>query len=383
MKRPKFSCVFALGAFASTLLFAGFLTPANAQETVISIGSVVMGTLESGDQQLAVDNTFIDVYSFEGSAGQQIAITMTSPDLDSYLVLFDPSGNSLIQDDDGGGNLDARIIYTLPTDGIYTIYANSYSSGQAGTYSLDLQVVTPSSPAIVTTPTQTRYFCDESGAVPVTRARRKDGVEGLLIEWTDDISSISDLSLVERCRRVASSLEAIHTRLGRNFAITTGTLQNQPVVCAALEPGICDPEGRILTASDRDEARRLAIQIGTAINNLQRVPSVSQPPIGEPLAIAPQFSFLDALSYSNCLEDVIQLHQNPQRLQDQGRRSECLPEIFTQYSNGISQAQAVEIIAAADRYATQELNVTILYPPRGQRVRIQELFGYTYMIDQQ
>ncbi|HEY9662317.1 MAG TPA: hypothetical protein V6C65_28010, partial [Allocoleopsis sp.] len=101
-----------------------------------------------------------------------------------------------------------------------------------------------------------------------------------------------------------------------------------------------------------------------------------------PLSISPEFTFSDALTYSFCLEDVIQLYQNPQLLQQRGRRSDCLSSIFSTYANGISRSQALEIITAANKYATERLRPSILYPPRGQRVRIQELFGFTYTVDQ-
>jgi hypothetical protein len=100
------------------------------------------------------------------------------------------------------------------------------------------------------------------------------------------------------------------------------------------------------------------------------------------IAVPYQFSFTTALGYSNCLEDIIQLHQDPGRLTQQGRRSDCLPEVFAHYSNGISRAQALELITAANNYVANKFSNVLIYPPRGQRVRIQQLFGYTYNIDQ-
>jgi serine protease Do len=85
---------------------------------------------------LPVDNSFFDLYAFEGRAGQRVQIDMASPEIDSYLILLNPNGNEVAQDDDGGGGSNARIVATLPADGTYLLMANSYQTGQAGTYSL-------------------------------------------------------------------------------------------------------------------------------------------------------------------------------------------------------------------------------------------------------
>jgi hypothetical protein len=390
MKPSKFLRILTSGIAAVVLLSMSAARSVNAQETaVLTFDTPISGTLGEGDSQLSADGSFFDVYTFDGTAGARVLIRMRSNQLDSYLVLLDPNGNSLVQDDDSAGNLDAQIVHTLPVDGRYTVYANAYSSGQGGTYQIELQAADASTPRVATSNVLPRYFCDESGTTPVTKARRKDGVVGPLIEWTQDLS-LPNLSATERCRRVASNLDTVHGRLGRNFAITAGRLQNLPVVCAGTAPGVCAADGLILTATSRDDARQLAIRLGTAINALRSAPpdpsaAPSPPSRAEdttPLAVAPQFNFLDVLSYSNCLEDVIQLYQNPQRLKRSGRRSDCLADIFLRYPNGISRSQAVEIITAADRYATSSRRDTLLYPPRGQRVRIRELFDFTYTIDQ-
>jgi hypothetical protein len=380
MKRLKFLGGLTLGITASILLQMGALRSVHASEVVtIQFGSVITGRLEPGDNQLAGDGSYYDAYTFDGQAGQRIQITMSSDELDSYLILLDPDGNSLIQNDDGGSGLDAQIVYTLPVSGRYTVYANTHNSEQTGAYRLELRRVDASLPMATPLP---RYFCDESGRNPVIQARRKDGVVGSLIEWTSETTP-SNISRLERCRRVANNLETNHSRLGRSFAITAGTLQGQPVVCAGTAPGVCDPEGQILLAATRDEAHRIAIELGAGINALQNAPSPVDPDDTTPLAVVPQFNFLDILSYSNCVEDVIQLYQNPQRLRLQGRRSDCLSEVFTQYPNGISRSQAIEILTAADRFATAARRDALLYPPRGQRIRIREIFGYIYSIDQQ
>jgi len=99
-------------------------------------GARVSGRLGRGSNVLPVDNSFFDLYAFEGKAGQRVQIDMTSREIDSYLILIDPNGDEVTQDDDGGGGSNSRIVATLPADGTYLLMANSYEAGQAGAYSL-------------------------------------------------------------------------------------------------------------------------------------------------------------------------------------------------------------------------------------------------------
>jgi len=99
-------------------------------------GTVIPGRLGQGSHVLADDNSFFDIYAFEGRAGQQVQIDMTSGEIDSYLILLDPNGNDLAQDDDSGGGTNARLSVILPRDGIYLLMANAYEAGQTGSYNL-------------------------------------------------------------------------------------------------------------------------------------------------------------------------------------------------------------------------------------------------------
>jgi serine protease Do len=105
-------------------------------------GSAVAGRLGRGSNVLPVDNSFFDLYSFEGRAGQRVQIDMSSREIDSYLILIDPNGNEVAQDDDSGGGANSRIVAALPADGTYLLMANSYDAGQAGAYSLRAEATT-------------------------------------------------------------------------------------------------------------------------------------------------------------------------------------------------------------------------------------------------
>ncbi len=99
-------------------------------------GSVVNGRLERGDLVWLGDNSFYDVYRFEGKAGTRIRVEMVSGDVDSYLFLVGPNGHDVAQDDDSAGGKNARIIATLPADGTYLLMANTYGGAEMGNYRL-------------------------------------------------------------------------------------------------------------------------------------------------------------------------------------------------------------------------------------------------------
>jgi len=123
-------------------------TPAFEMENAKRIelnGPEISDILKQGDKVLPFDNSFYHVYAFTGKAGQQVTIEMNSKEVDSYLILLTEDGSELAQDDDSGGEKDAKISITLPTDGTYILLVNSYEAGESGSYRLKLKA-TASSP---------------------------------------------------------------------------------------------------------------------------------------------------------------------------------------------------------------------------------------------
>jgi len=92
-------------------------TQQSTEPGTIGIGDTIEGTLTQDDPRLA--------YAFDGTANQEVTITLISEDFDSYLLLLDENGSQVAEDDDSAGRLDSQIIYTLEADGTYTIIATS------------------------------------------------------------------------------------------------------------------------------------------------------------------------------------------------------------------------------------------------------------------
>ena len=68
--------------------------------------------------------------------GGTYTIDMVSNQLDSYLYLEDSNGRVLAQDDDSGGNLNARIIWTAQYTGTYYVTCTSCFANMTGSYTM-------------------------------------------------------------------------------------------------------------------------------------------------------------------------------------------------------------------------------------------------------
>ncbi|HZG51455.1 MAG TPA: pre-peptidase C-terminal domain-containing protein [Pyrinomonadaceae bacterium] len=147
-----------LGAYSLT-----FTVGANCSSTPIAFNETKSGSLTTGDcvNPIENDNTLTDLYTFSGTAGQQISITMTAAagsSVDPYIYLVLPNGEVLADDNNGGGGTTARLpqfngtFGRLPMTGTYTIVANTVSSTQSGNYTITLNLAAapcPSTPIAI------------------------------------------------------------------------------------------------------------------------------------------------------------------------------------------------------------------------------------------
>ncbi|MDX1983169.1 MAG: hypothetical protein SFV51_23050 [Bryobacteraceae bacterium] len=134
---------YALEVTSSGLAAVGdFRLAACPGQTPIAMlaGQTVSGTLTL--QSCLSTQFYTQLYSFQGVAGQQAAITMTSTAIDSYLIVTAPGGTVVGEDDDSAGNLNARVpgfgFLTLPQSGTYVIEASTWVPFQTGGFTLSL-----------------------------------------------------------------------------------------------------------------------------------------------------------------------------------------------------------------------------------------------------
>lgn len=152
---PRFGPADDLGkGYILALTLAGAREPGAASTNgprQLVYGDVVNGAID--------DDTTSQMYTFTGSVGERIQITMkASPGsgLDGYLELQDASGAVIDANDDivPGQVRDSRIATELPADGSYVIIASRYvgpdTEPSSGTYELLLERVDESPGASVT-----------------------------------------------------------------------------------------------------------------------------------------------------------------------------------------------------------------------------------------
>lgn len=75
-------------------------------------------------------------YNVELEAGKTYRIDLRSEVLDCFLRIEDAAGMQLAQDDDGGGMLNARLLFTPPATGTYRLIATTFKDRQVGPFVL-------------------------------------------------------------------------------------------------------------------------------------------------------------------------------------------------------------------------------------------------------
>jgi len=107
-------------------------------EGTIAYGQTVNGSLSTTDCQVPSDNSYVDFWGFQGTAGDSVTIDLSSPEFDTYLVLETPSLARAATNDDFGSGTDSRITFTLTATGTWVIGANSLFGNKTGAYTLAL-----------------------------------------------------------------------------------------------------------------------------------------------------------------------------------------------------------------------------------------------------
>ena len=104
---------------------------------VVSLGQVILGSIDRAQD--------VDVYAFEGKAGQRVVVEVHAARyggaLDSFLTLHDKDGQVIASNDDTADSVDSRVEATLPRAGKYfvTVIDSHDSGGALHAYRLSLR----------------------------------------------------------------------------------------------------------------------------------------------------------------------------------------------------------------------------------------------------
>ena len=104
-------------------------------EGELEIGMEVDGVLAEGSEVLP-SGSWGQVWTFSGTAGERVAISLSAEDFDTYLYLDGPGLGAPMVDDDGGSDTNSRLELVLPESGQYRVVASAYSEGNGGAYRL-------------------------------------------------------------------------------------------------------------------------------------------------------------------------------------------------------------------------------------------------------
>ncbi|MCC7054421.1 MAG: PPC domain-containing protein [Gemmatimonadaceae bacterium] len=121
----------------------------------VALAETYRGDLTETDPSVDDKGAYFDLYRITARKGQRLVINMKSTEFDAVVGIGQMQGDSLNiteTDDDGGGDKDARLRYTVPEDGTYIIRAQGLDAGALGAYTLVVteRVVRPSTPVAIT-----------------------------------------------------------------------------------------------------------------------------------------------------------------------------------------------------------------------------------------
>ena len=120
----------------------------------------------------------------------------------------------------------------------------------------------PSSQALTAT---TRFVCGKSEGKPATIAKTKKG-DFPIILWSSEAMSESGFTPQVRCQQVSARFQSLY-RSGRLKSLTTGTLNNQLVVCATTKASSsCNAQNFLYTLKPNSDPQQVIKRLN-AIRN--------------------------------------------------------------------------------------------------------------------
>jgi Bacterial pre-peptidase C-terminal domain len=133
MAWQRFTKVLAWASFAALAGLATTSSTAHAQKTInfTTTGSVT-STLVFSNQVSP------DVYSFFAAAGEQIRLQTSNNGFDTTIRVIGPDASINLFDDDSGGGVASRLVFTAADSGAYIVVVSSFSGNptSSGNYTL-------------------------------------------------------------------------------------------------------------------------------------------------------------------------------------------------------------------------------------------------------
>jgi Bacterial pre-peptidase C-terminal domain len=114
---------------------AGTRPPFCTPKATVTAGATVTGVITYTGCQYT-DNSFADLYPMNLTADASVDLRLDSSEFDAYLVLLDSTGAVIDEDDDSGGNTNARITRDLPAGTYFMVVKPFGDYTSHGAYTL-------------------------------------------------------------------------------------------------------------------------------------------------------------------------------------------------------------------------------------------------------
>ena len=113
---------------------------------LIEVGRTVTGTLTSDDPEFPGDSTYYQRWILPVRTNQAFTVDLVSDDFDAYVMLTRGRGEKLVENDDGGGGCNARLVYTAADEHPLRVVVNTASRPRRQTGKFTLKVSEGASP---------------------------------------------------------------------------------------------------------------------------------------------------------------------------------------------------------------------------------------------
>lgn len=267
------------GVFSTALSLAvSALLGADYRRAYAEVLLEIRGTLTEQDKTLE-DGSLYDEYLFEGSGGQQVTISLESQDFDPYLILIDPDGRRISENDDiSRSNRNSQLRMILPVTGTYRAVANSYESEKSGAYRIRID--------------QGNYQSSTPEALALAIPSSSTICDSKLVSTVGELVSDRDLGVVVSALQLNTLYEEILSArpYGLNFALSgpaaASVLASPQVLNTATIELIrnCDTLGAVVFGSTEAEEEKI---FGYLPALAESSSETSDMPVGEFACTAP------------------------------------------------------------------------------------------------
>ena len=128
-----------IGAAGTAVGLAGCVgIPGTGPNVDMQYGDDIEGEITDESPEDPIYDDLAVPHTFQGSENDDVQLEMTSEEFDTYLVVTDEDEDMVAEDDDGGELFNSAMEFELDEDGVYTIWAGSFTGDATGDYELEL-----------------------------------------------------------------------------------------------------------------------------------------------------------------------------------------------------------------------------------------------------